>query len=229
MKLKILLSSLMAFSLSSLTWAADNNPVLPPDIPVCSGNTCPYVIQQGNYSASISCSRVKNTHSDFSCMLTASDGGPITTQQNLEDNLDSNLTAIWLSPTLLEIKDHFKQGRAAYFTKRTIFIDFENLEISPIFFNVYAINLNKLVVLCESAMTEDQTVDQHIFVIPMFNPKKSISIERNFSGLYIHDIYPQPLTRFLPNGNLELVYFSRDHKTVKETIPIDYKQFESES
>ena len=197
-------------------WADTSTIVIPPDNPVCIGKSCPYVISKDNYKASISC--VKSN-----CILTASDGSSIEVTQNLQDNLDSHLSYTWFTPTLLAIHDNYQQGPAAYFDDRVIFIDFKALEISPIFFSVYAFDLNPMVVLCESATVVDQTPNNTIYVIPMFNPKNSQAIQRNFSGYYIHSIYRYPTSHFLPDGDLHLVYLDKQHQRQEEIVPIDYE------
>lgn len=215
---------LLSLLLGSVSVFADDGIMIPPtNNPVCMGKTCPYTIKQGKYLTNITCTSTDSS-GNYTCNLQASDGGSVTVNQDLANNLDSHLTYSWPTPTLLEIDDNYQQGSNAYFNKRTIFIDFQNLEISSVFFSVYATNLNQMVVLAESAADQDQTPDPSIYIIPMFNPTKTILIARDFSGFYVHDVYPEPMSHFLNNGNLQLVYRNSQHKIITEVIPVNYSK-----
>lgn len=62
--------------------------------------------------------------------------------------------------------------------------------------------------------------------MPIFNSKQAIAITRSFASFFTHKIYPQPVTHFLDNGNLMLVYRTDQHKNVTEIIPVDYARLE---
>ncbi len=192
--------------------------------PVCLNNTCPFTIEKAPYSVKINCELSSTVSAGYSCMLYAFNG-KLSAQDNISDELDGDPSYYWITPTLLEIKDVHESHIATYFANRAIFVDFKTMQISPVFFSVYAINLNKMVVLAESSMEQDLTPDENVYIMPIFDPNQYIEIRRNFGGSYDHTIYSEPISRFLDNGDLKLVYMTSEHKVVTEIIPVNYSKF----
>lgn len=211
--------------ISNFSFAEDMQISNPPvNIPVCLGDSCPYQIKRDNYLIEINCATLKTSLKNYQCILTASKGNQ-SISKNIGEDFDSgNISYVWLTPTLLEIQDIHEGDVTPYYCNRAFFIDFNKMTISPLFYSVYAVNTSKMIVLADSSSMQDETVNQTIYIMPMFNPIQNIAISRNF-GLYDHDIYHEPMTRFLNNGNLQLSYINAQHKKVEEVIVVNYKAF----
>ncbi len=195
--------------------------------PACTNHTCPVVFSNAGNQAKVFC-RIVNADATpipwYSCKLVVSNSPGTTLATGFDYQINANLSGTWLTPTLLEIKDMSHQDTTRYFQGRYIFIDFQKMLISPVYMSVYAIDMNRMVLLSDTSHRQGIPAENTVFISAIFNSNLEIPIQRNFGGFYDYSIYSSPKTFFLPNGDLNLVYDSETKKHITEVLPIDYSQ-----